>query len=216
MSGQPVRCPLCDTPADAYASYNQYDYYSCPECHGVCMNPSQRLSPDRELAEYLTHQNDIHDPRFQQYVRPLVDLIIQEQLPQNVGLDFGAGFAPVITHMLEDHGYTLNLYDPFFHPDTTTLQHTYDYIVTCEVIEHLYHPRETFLQLCNLLNRGGTLYCRTSIFTEDIDFNRWHYRKEATHVFFYRSQTIHWIAQMVGGLEAEIVSPVLCLFRKCM
>ena len=216
MNETAMQCPLCHTSASAYATYRLYDYYTCSECQGVFMDPSQHLSPEQERSEYLTHENDVNDLRFQQYVMPVVDLITEEQGPEGEGLDFGAGFAPVITRMLEDRGYHLNLYDPFFHPDTTALHRTYDFIVACEVIEHLYHPQETFLHLFSLLKHGGTLYCRTSLLTDTIDFNQWHYRKEATHVFFYRPQTIHYLAQMIEGMQCSIISPTLCLFRKAV
>ena len=34
--------------------------------------------------------------------------------------------------------------------------------------------------------------------TEDSRFANWHYRKDPTHVVFYRAETFHWIGRKLG------------------
>jgi len=144
-------------------------------CHRISFSP-----PEMEYQEYCTHHNDVNDTGYQKFVMPLVDLITSNHYVKQIGLDFGAGSGPVVTKMLEDRGFTLQVYDPFFHPDTTVLDNTYDFIVTCEVVEHFYHPRETFTQLMKMLKPNGVLYCKTELFTDAIDFTQWRYPREVS------------------------------------
>jgi hypothetical protein len=155
------------------------------------------LSSEDEFREYSIHKNDVNDPRYQEFVMPLVDLIISEQQPHTLGLDFGAGPGPVVAKLLQDKGYSINLYDPFFHPDRTPLSQKYDYIFCSEVIEHFNHPFEAFSQLASLLNESGTLYCKTSLLTDETNFASWHYKNDATHVFFYHAKTVAWIEENI-------------------
>lgn len=62
------------------------------------MDRDQLLGPKEEWDFYLGHNNDVHDPRYQNFVRPLVALIESRQHPSHRGLDFGAGSGPVISH----------------------------------------------------------------------------------------------------------------------
>ncbi len=170
------------------------------------------LSPQVELERYRQHNNDVEDPRYQNFVRPLVDLIASNHRPSERGLDFGAGPGPVITKMLGERGFQVALYDPFFHPDTRVLQGTYDFIVSCEVIEHFHDPRASFELLKTLLAQNGVLYCRTTLVTEDTDFPRWYYRNDETHVFFYHEETIAWIAESIMCCNYTILDRNLLYF----
>ena len=207
-------CPLCGSEAYFLQSAFDRDYWDCPVCGGVFLSPDQLLSPEMEYREYCTHNNDVHDKRYQKFVMPLVNLVTEHHMIGHIGLDFGAGSGPVITKLLQDRGYTVNLYDPYFHPDTSVLDTTYNFIVACEVAEHFYHPEETFRQLEKMLKPNGILYCRTELLTDAVDFSQWRYVREATHVFFYRPQTIHWIATYLATVSATIHSNTICSFQK--
>jgi 2-polyprenyl-3-methyl-5-hydroxy-6-metoxy-1,4-benzoquinol methylase len=50
---------------------------------------------------------------------------------------------------LEDDGYKIKQFDPFFHNDIAVLRRSYDYIVCCEVIEHFHSPSKEF-ELINI------------------------------------------------------------------
>ena len=164
------------------------------------------------MREYQTHNNDIDDPRYQKFVSPLVGLIDSRHHKGHSGLDFGAGPGPVIAHMLGKHGYSIDLYDPFFHPDKTVLTNRYDFIVSCEVVEHFYNPFETFTTLGGLLAPGGSLYCRTTLYRDDIDFSNWFYKNESTHVFFYQRTTIEWIAEHILHCDCTILNDNIFYF----
>lgn len=87
----------------------------------------------------MLHQNDIHDEGYRHFVSPITDNIQKDfDFKNSIGLDFGAGTGPVTTQILLEKGYSVNLYDPFFHPDTAVLQRRYDFIICCETMEHFF------------------------------------------------------------------------------
>lgn len=209
-------CPLCGNPSILLREITKRPtfYGFCPTCKGIFIEHDSLLSPSEELAQYETHNNDVEDPRYQNFVSPLVELVASKQQTKDRGLDFGAGPGPVTTKLLEDRGYQLNLYDPYFYPDKSALQSPYDFIVCCEVIEHFYEPYQSFTQLSNLLAEGGRLYCRTSLIPDDIEFSRWHYKNESTHVFFYHRETITWIAENILKSDVSIIDKNLLYFSR--
>ncbi len=178
------------------------------------MDRDQLLGPKEEWDFYLGHNNDVHDPRYQNFVRPLVELISSKQQSCHEGLDFGAGSGPVISHMLGELGFKMHLYDPFFHPDESVLQTQYRFIVACEVIEHFHNPKTAFRQLLGLLEPSGTLYCRTTLIPVHIGFEKWHYKNDATHVFFYHEETIAWIAKNILFCDYTIIDRNLMFFSR--
>jgi len=63
---------------------------------------------------YQTHNNDILDKRYQQFVSPITSHIYNHFSPEDRGLDFGAGTGPVISYLLRQKEYQIKQYDPFF------------------------------------------------------------------------------------------------------
>jgi len=51
------------------------------------------------------------------------------------------------------------------------------------------------------------------VLTPDIDFKEWWYHRDATHVCFYRQETMEWIARRFGW---RVVFPLknVILFQK--
>ena len=91
------------------------------------------------------------------------------------------------------------------------LTRKYDYIVSCEVIEHFHKPDVEFSLLHKLLKHGGTLICMTFLYDEHIDFKNWHYKNDSTHVFIYRHKTIKFIADHYGFTNFEINNRLIIL-----
>ncbi len=197
-------CPLCQHQASVFYQFKQRLYHQCDFCYGVFMDPV--LWPDRaaEQSRYLEHLNDVADKRFQQFVSPIVHQVQQYYQPEHHGLDFGAGHAPVITHVLQELGFTITAYDPLFFNDPSLLTQTYDYICSCEVIEHFHHPAQSFALLRKCIKPGGRLLCMTEIYHEGIDFHRWNYKNDPTHVFMYHRNTISYIADKYKFKQARI------------
>ena len=114
--------------------------------------------------------------------------------------------------MLTDANYTVKVYDPFFHPYTAVLNRTYDYIVSCEVIEHFHKPEFEFGKLYDLLNPGGKLFCMTDPLVEE-NFDKWYYKDDPTHVIFYNYQNLDWILNKVGFSYLNINGRLITLSK---
>lgn len=201
-----MKCTLCSTETEPFYYYEKEarHYHRCPNCRAVLMDQKDYPTPQEEIQRYESHNNDVEDPRYQNFVSPLVEKITRRFEPEHLGLDFGSGTGPVITKMLSDQGYNLNVFDPFFDNNPEVLEHKYDYIVSCEVIEHFHNPYREFKDLKSMLKPDGALFLKTDVYTEDIDFHAWYYKSDETHVFFYHPKTFDWIKKEFGFLELEI------------
>ncbi len=197
-------CPLCETPGIDFYSIRNRSYYKCPTCSSIFMDHQNRPDELAEKTRYEEHINDVNNKGYQRFVSPITNAVLRDFSADDQGLDFGAGTGPVIAKMLFDEAYKLELYDPFFHDNPELLKQTYDYIVSCEVIEHFYYPDKEFRLLKSLLKPGGKLYCMTDLYHEEIDFNKWYYKNDLTHVFIYHKETILWIKEKYGFADVEI------------
>ena len=81
------------------------------------------------------------------------------------------------------------------------------------MVEHFHHPADEFRRLQGLLKPGGWLGVMTRFQTDDARFAQWHYRRDPTHVVFYRETTLRWLAQHHGWL-CEIPGPNVALLHK--
>jgi len=202
-------CPLCDseaTPVDAR-------YLDCTVCLSRFLHPSLFIPPDAEKAEYELHQNDIHDPRYQSFVRPITDAVIANHAPDAPALDYGSGAESVIAHVLSAHGFQMQAYDPFFRRDAALLAQTYDFITCSETVEHFHSPRTEFERLHQMLRSGGSLYISTLLYHDSIPFANWHYRRDPTHVFLYRRETFSWIRENLRFSELHIANRLIRLVK---
>ena len=93
------------------------------------------------------------------------------------------------------------------------LERTYDFVVCSEVAEHCHRPAEEFPRLDGLLKPGGRLGIMTGILTDDDRFADWHYRRDPTHVVFYRPETFAHIARR-HHWHLEFPAENVVLFRK--
>lgn len=201
MSDNNPVCPLCQ--AETIPFYAD-KFFSCKQCKGILRPQHDFPTADAERERYLSHNNDPEDPRYQEFVRPIVDAIRRDFTSASKGLDFGAGSGPVITKLLREAGFDVALYDPFFHPDKTPLEEQYDFIACCEVIEHFHHPFEEFVRLKSLLHEGGKLYVMTHLYDDSIPFANWYYKNDSTHVFIFRKESMEWIQQALGFQKLHI------------
>lgn len=191
-------CPLCSSRAEEFYSDKRKKYLRCPVCKGISLDAALLPTFDEEKDRYNTHNNDIEDKGYQKFVSPIVNSILRDFNPNDAGLDFGAGTGPVISKMLSDSGFQIVQYDPFFHNYPDLLTRKYNYIACCEVIEHFHDPEKEFILLKELLAPGGRLYCMTDIYRDTIDFGKWYYINDPTHVFIYQEETFTWIKETLG------------------
>lgn len=197
-------CRLCNTLSDTFYKKGRKIFYLCPHCKGIFPGRKDLPGKGEEKARYKEHNNDVNDARYRRFTSPVVRAVARDFLPQHAGLDFGAGTGPVISKMLEEKNYCITQYDPFFHDDPGVLKGKYDYIISCEVIEHFHRPAKEFSLLRSLLRHKGKLYCMTDLYNEGIDFRTWYYKDDPTHVFFYRQETLDFIKSSFNFSDLEI------------
>jgi SAM-dependent methyltransferase len=166
-----------------------------------------------ERARYDTHNNDVENEGYQKFVSPITNSVLQNHTTAEIGLDFGAGPGPVIAMLLKEQGYNLALYDPVYHDFPELLEAHYDYIFACEVIEHLHAPYVEFKRLIDILLPNGKLYCMTHLYDETIDFEKWYYKNDFTHVFIYTRETIDWIAAEFGFTKYTIDNRLITFWK---
>ncbi len=203
-------CTLCNSALiDKKDSY----YYDCNVCKAIVKDTQYYLNAEEEKVRYETHNNDVNDSGYQNFTSPITNYVLEHFLPEHKGLDFGSGTGPVISSMLTKKKYDIVQYDPFFAPNEEVLQHNYDYIVSCEVFEHFYHPKQEIDRLTALLNTNGALLIMTLLYNDQMDFDTWFYRKDPTHVFIYRKETIEYIARQ-QNLTIDVLGERLISLRK--
>lgn len=188
-------CPLCASPKSTFLCRpDNRDYYLCPECRLVFLNPELLPLPREELARYREHQNTPDNPGYKEFLGKLFNPLIK-LLPEGArGLEFGCGPGPVLAQMLRDSGFIMDTYDPYFSPDPEVFTRKYDFITATEVFEHLFSPGMEIGRLFSLLKPNGTLGVMTRLYDDDTDFSTWYYRRDPTHVCFYSRETFYWIA----------------------
>jgi len=207
-------CPLCSSDkTHFYAQAHRRTYVECDDCGLVFLRLEDLLAQDAERTHYLTHENDPHDARYRQFLDRLALPLIQRLKPGAQGLDFGSGPGPTLSLMLQERGFPTRIYDPFFAPDKSIFESTYDFITVTEVAEHFHQPGNEFQTLNSLLKTNGQLGLMTEIWRDDRPFEKWHYPRDPTHVSFYRPRTMEWIANSLR-YDLEIPQKNVILFHK--
>jgi SAM-dependent methyltransferase len=194
------QCPLCSNHKVSLklAKPTGQRYFDCHTCGLIFLGAEFLLKPETEKACYLNHKNDVEDLGYQKFVSPIIDYVSKNISLNSQGLDFGAGPGPVVTSMLRKLGYDMTMYDPFFWDDKLALDRSYDFIVASEVAEHFHSPAKELLKLKAILKDEGQLILMTEIFDDQIDFAKWYYHLDSTHVVFYRSESLEWIRSHFG------------------
>lgn len=187
-----MKCTLCHT---ELIDKIDHEYYHCTTCDGYIKDRSLWYNAEAEKKHYEHHNNDIHDVGYQKFTAPVTEAVLKYCSNNSLGLDYGCGKGPVITEQLKKHGYTIDLFDPYFYPNHDYFEKKYDFIFSCEVFEHFYNPKEEIEKLRKLLHSKGILIIKTHLFLPENNFKNWYYRKDQTHVFIYTFKTIEYIAK---------------------
>ena len=207
-------CPVCEQSVlEPFREVEQKRYLRCGNCHATIMAPETRLTADEERAVYQLHNNDPDDAGYRRFLSKLAAPMIA-WLPEGAaGLDFGCGPGPALARIFEEAGFSVALYDLYFYPESSVFEQRYDFITCTEVVEHLFEPAKVFAQFDRLLKPGGHLGVMTCFQTDDDRFDNWHYRRDPTHVVFYREDTFEWLANRYGW-QLEVPAKDVVLFRK--
>ena len=213
-SPEPPSCPVCraDT-CKPLMTIEQQAYWHCPTCLARFLDPSQRPTRNAEYKHYQLHNNDPSDAAYRTFLSKLATPLLEKLTPGLSILDYGCGPGPALAQILSEAGHQVALYDPFFYPDPTPLNQTFDVITCTETAEHFHDPAAEFSRLDQLLRPGGWFGVMTCFQTDDTRFANWHYRKDPTHVVFYRPETFHHIASL-HNWQCEIPAKDVVLMRK--
>lgn len=208
-------CPLCgeQKAVSHLAGVAGRDYLLCGTCDLVFIPPVQQPTADEEKRRYDLHQNTPDDHGYRQFLSQLVEPLAA-RLPAGAnGLDFGCGPTAVPALMLEEAGFRMSRYDPFYAPDRSVLERAYDFVTCTEVVEHFFQPGREWKLLMHVVKPGGWLGIMTYLRDPQMDFAGWWYPRDITHVCFYSRLTFEWLARR-DGLDLEFMGKSVVLLRK--
>ena len=207
-------CIVCKNQKPAvFKNIKQKRYWKCSYCEAIFLDKEFYLSSNDEYKHYLTHNNDVNDPRYKKFLSNLMLPLIERIKLNSIGLDYGCGPGPALSLMLREKGYKMFNYDPFFHPEKRNLLKKYDFICCTETAEHFHNPFGEFTRFNELLNNNGTIGIMTNFHSEQDIFENWYYIKDPTHVVFYNKKTFQIIAKIFDW-DCEFLGNNLVIFKK--
>lgn len=207
-------CPLCHSKKTSFfTNAMSRDYFLCANCKLIFVPPLYFLRKFEEKNRYDLHENSIKDKGYVKFLSEIVQAIVNRIEPPSFGLDFGSGPTPVLAEILQKSGFKINIYDTFYAEYPEVLKEKYEFISLSEVAEHFYKPAEEFNELIKLLKPNAYLFAMTSCTDTIKDFQNWYYMKDDTHVCFYATESMEYIAKKYE-LMLEKVSEKLFVFQK--
>ena len=207
-------CSVCkNKKIEFFLNVKGLDYWQCSLCKATMLDPIQFVSSNKEKKHYLKHNNEINDSRYRTFLSNLIEPLKEKISIYDIGLDYGCGYAPALADILKKDGFNVELYDPFFFKNENIFFRKFNFITCSEVVEHFFKPYEEFNKIDSLLAKNSWLAIMTSFMTEDYLFKNWHYRRDPTHVVFYKKITFKIIASQ-RNWKINFPSENIVLFNK--
>lgn len=208
------KCPLCTQYSlQKYFQDKQRIFLQCKTCDLINVPAEYHLSPADEKAQYDQHQNNPEDPGYREFLSRAFSPLVKQISHDSLGLDFGCGSGPTISHMANEHGIKVSNYDLFYFNQPKLLETQYDFITMTEVIEHIADPCSLLTQLDGLLKQEGLLAIMTKRVINLQAFSTWHYKNDPTHICFYSLETFQWIALKLKW-HLEVIDKDVVFFHK--
>ena len=209
-----MRCRVCHSKnTEIFTEIDSKTYWECLNCFAKFLDKSHFLSKDQEYAHYCTHQNKIYDPDYRRFLSKLSIPLKRYLMAHSEGLDYGCGPGPALSVMLEEDGYKMCKYDPFFFPDKKIFLKQFDFVTCSETAEHFHNPNYEFKIIDKMLKPSGVLGIMTSFLTKELVFENWFYNKDPTHVVFYSPATFEIIAKQ-RGWRIQFIDVNIVIFKK--
>ena len=192
-------CPLCSSSEtrflfEAKALRRVREFHRCIRCDLVFVPKKFHVSHEIEKGQYDLHQNEASDGRYMQYLQPVIDLVVR--LGEGPILDYGSGPNPVLVETLREKGLPAEGWDPFFSQEKP--EWPFRIVTSTEVVEHFSDPAESWEELNQHVLPSGHIVVMTSLTDEVSSLKDWHYIRDITHVSFYSTRTMYWIAERWG------------------
>ena len=209
-----MQCPVCHSnDTKIYTKIVSKKYWECFFCFAKFLDRCHFLSIQDEYTHYCTHQNEIYDSKYRKLLSKLSTPLKSNLTNHKVGLDYGCGRGPALAVMLEENGYQMHKYDPFFFPNKNIFSKKFDFITCSETVEHFYNPSSEFIMFDKILKPKGIIAIMTNFLNKDLKFEDWYYRQDPTHVVFYSITTFETIARK-RGWEVQFPATNVVLFKK--
>ncbi len=190
-------CPLCFLgETEPFGDYDARTYLHCPRCRLIFVPEPFWPTLEEERARYDSHQNAPGDIGYTSFLEKLAAPMAGRLPPGARGLDYGCGPQPVLCRLMASRGLPAQPYDPCYFPEMPGS--SFDFITSTETFEHFRRPAEELRRLHTLLRPGGLLGLMTAFWEEATFRNNWHYRRDFTHLCFYRRETMDWIGEAFG------------------
>ena len=207
-------CLLCNSNlTESFYRDSYREYLKCSNCDFVFVPKIYHLTEKDERARYDSHNNDPEDERYRNFLSQLLEPL-QERIPKNAsGLDFGSGPGPTLSLMLEDCGYSVDLYDKFYDRNDAVFDKQYDFITASEVIEHLRQPSVELSRLMGLLKNNGVLAVMSQILTPQTNFEQWYYKNDPSHIGFFNVKALNYLEKKWQA-KLCVISERVAIFKK--
>ena len=193
-------CPLCHSSSFVdFSEEKRRKYLRCSNCHLVYVPKEFHLSSIEEKAEYDLHDNSVNDTGYRKFLSRIFEPMTKKISSDARGLEFGCGPGPALAEMFKEAGYSIELYDLYFHPNENAFANKYDFITSTEVVEHLRAPKEVLNRLWSLLNVNAWLGLMTKLVIDQESFKNWHYKNDQTHICFFSKKTFEWLASKLNA-----------------
>ena len=196
-----VRCKICQGDvASFFDDYMKCQTYHCKACEFIFKDEEAIISEGKELKVYQQHNNTEENLGYVAMFQDFIDKTITPHKAQiKTALDFGSGPNPVLAKILERNGFETDHYDKFFSAKKVYEGKTYDLITSTEVIEHISDVQGVMALFAQHLNAGGYLALMTQFHPDDQEaYLNWWYRRDPTHIVFFRPRTFAVLAQQHG------------------
>ena len=196
-----MKCKICNKPTiHHFDTQMQWDFYHCNECSFFFKVPKHYFDDTKEIQVYQNHNNTFEAPGYVDMFKSFISATFEPYL-ENIDtvLEFGCGPGPVLAKLLEMKGLHVSKYDKFFFPEKVYENQKYDLITTTEVMEHIDNPNAIMQFFHQHLKENAYLAIMTQFHTNKSDeFLNWWYRKDPTHICFFRPLTFEVLAQRHG------------------
>lgn len=193
-------CKLCNNPVIKIDdARNSWEFFHCKKCEFIFKNDSDFVNSEDELKQYNNHNNTMDSPGYvEMFERFIADTFEEYKEEIKDVLEFGSGPGPVLSELLKQKGFNVDIYDKYFSPQKVYKGKQYDLITSTEVIEHIEDPIAIF-EFFRASKEWGYLALMTQFHTNDAqDFQKWWYKNDPTHICFFRPKTFEVLAQKNG------------------